>query len=308
MPSWASISSKPRLTSSSVELVRDERLDVDLAGELALDELRHLVAALDAAERGAGDAAAGDQEARDDVERLALAGDAARPCRGPSPSAPTRPPGASPRRCRSPRRCSRRRSRRSSRGSARPCPARRRACRSRPGRAPARAAPARGRRRRSARRPAGGSRRPRRARPCRRRRRRRSSRPRPWPCSSPRRARSRARRRTGRRGRAAPPGSTFASAISGITVYSAKVERAHEVADRLAVAREPRRAVGQVALVLLLADRQAEVRARVEAVDALAALRREERDDVVAAARPTSRPRRPRSTTPAPSWPSTVGA
>ena len=57
---------------------------------------------------------------------------------------------------------------------------------------------------------------------------------------------------------------------------------AHEVADRLAVARQARRAVGQVALVLLLADREAEVRARAQAVDALAALRREERDDVVA--------------------------
>src|SRR5213080_4805722 len=32
------------------ELVRDERLDVDLAGEPAIDQLRHLVAALDAAE------------------------------------------------------------------------------------------------------------------------------------------------------------------------------------------------------------------------------------------------------------------
>ena len=58
--------------------------------------------------------------------------------------------------------------------------------------------------------------------------------------------------------------------------------RAHEVAHRLAVAREPRRAVGQVALVLLLADREAEVRAVAAAVHALAALRREERDDVVA--------------------------
>ena len=52
--------------------------------------------------------------------------------------------------------------------------------------------------------------------------------------------------------------------------------------DRLAVAREPRRPVRQVALVLLLADREAEIRAVVEAVDALAALRREERHDVVA--------------------------
>ena len=63
--------------------------------------------------------------------------------------------------------------------------------------------------------------------------------------------------------------------------------RAHEVAHRLAVARQARRAVGQVALVLLLADREAEIRARAQAVDALAALRREERDDVVARLRPT---------------------
>ena len=50
----------------------------------------------------------------------------------------------------------------------------------------------------------------------------------------------------------------------------------------LAVAREARGAVRQVALALLLADGEAEVRARVEAVRALAALGREERDDVVA--------------------------
>jgi hypothetical protein len=37
-----------------------------------------------------------------------------------------------------------------------------------------------------------------------------------------------------------------------------------------------------MALVLLLANRETEVRARVAAVDALAALRREERDDVIA--------------------------
>src|SRR5262249_25591622 len=58
--------------------------------------------------------------------------------------------------------------------------------------------------------------------------------------------------------------------------------RSHEVPDRLAVARQPRRPVWQVALVLLLADREAEGRARVEAVRALAALWREERHDVVA--------------------------
>ncbi len=54
------------------------------------------------------------------------------------------------------------------------------------------------------------------------------------------------------------------------------------MADRLAARREAGRAVGEVALVLLLADREAEVRAVAPAVDALAALGREERDDVVA--------------------------
>ncbi len=55
-------------------------------------------------------------------------------------------------------------------------------------------------------------------------------------------------------------GSIRASAISGITVYSRERRGAHEVAQRLAGEREPRGAVGQVAEVLLLADRQAEVR------------------------------------------------
>ena len=71
---------------------------------------------------------------------------------------------------------------------------------------------------------------------------------------------------------------------------------------------QARRPVGQVAVVLLLADREAEVRQRAAAVDALAALRREQRDDVVADGDRRRRPRRARSTTPAPSWPSTVGA
>src|SRR5205807_7856986 len=57
---------------------------------------------------------------------------------------------------------------------------------------------------------------------------------------------------------------------------------AHEVADRLAVAREARGAVGEIALVLLLADREAEVRALAQAVDALATLRREQGHHVVA--------------------------
>ena len=39
MPSWASISSKPRLTSSSVSRCEMNGVDVDVAGEVALDEL-----------------------------------------------------------------------------------------------------------------------------------------------------------------------------------------------------------------------------------------------------------------------------
>jgi hypothetical protein len=54
------------------------------------------------------------------------------------------------------------------------------------------------------------------------------------------------------------------------------------MADRLAVPREPRRPVGHEPLALLLTDRQADVGARVAAVLALAALRREERDHVIA--------------------------
>ena len=58
--------------------------------------------------------------------------------------------------------------------------------------------------------------------------------------------------------------------------------RAHEMADRLAAGpRQPHAAIGQVALVLLLADRHAEIGLRAEAVDALAALRREQRHDAV---------------------------
>src|SRR5215203_2178455 len=57
--------------------VRDERVDVDLAGEPAVDEPRDVGSPLDAAERGSGDTPACDEHSRDDVERLALAGDAA---------------------------------------------------------------------------------------------------------------------------------------------------------------------------------------------------------------------------------------
>ncbi len=52
--------------------------------------------------------------------------------------------------------------------------------------------------------------------------------------------------------------------------------------DRLTIARQARGAVGEVALVLLLADRQAQVGPRAEAVDALPALGREQGDRVVA--------------------------
>ncbi len=58
--------------------------------------------------------------------------------------------------------------------------------------------------------------------------------------------------------------------------------RSHEVSDRLAVERQPGRPVRQVAEVLLLADREAQVRIRTAAVHALAALGREQRDDAVA--------------------------
>ena len=52
--------------------------------------------------------------------------------------------------------------------------------------------------------------------------------------------------------------------------------------DPLAVARQPGGAVGEIATVLLLANRQAEVGLGAAAVDALAALGREQRDDVIA--------------------------
>ena len=57
-------------------------------------------------------------------------------------------------------------------------------------------------------------------------------------------------------------GLTLASAISGITVYSAKVEVPMKWRIGSPPRREPRRAVGQVAATLLVADRDAAVRAR----------------------------------------------
>src|SRR5262249_23765945 len=55
-------------------------------------------------------------------------------------------------------------------------------------------------------------------------------------------------------------------------------------AQRLSVTREPGGPVRQVALVLPVADRDASIRLRAEAVNALAALGGEQRDDVVARA------------------------
>src|SRR5450755_4537120 len=66
---------EPLIDLLEAEAVRDEGVDVELAVEVERDELRDLIAALDAAERGAAHAAAGDQVPGDDIERLALAGD-----------------------------------------------------------------------------------------------------------------------------------------------------------------------------------------------------------------------------------------
>jgi hypothetical protein len=78
------------------------------------------------------------------------------------------------------------------------------------------------------------------------------------------------------------------------------------VADGLALARQTRCAIGEVALVLLLADRQAEIRAVVAAVHTFAALRREERDDVIARCH-VLHALADALDDAAPSWPSTVG-
>ena len=79
------------------------------------------------------------------------------------------------------------------------------------------------------------------------------------------------------------------------------------MADGLAVAREARRAVGQVALVLLLADREAEV----SPVARQWMHSRHWGENSVTTWSPTASELTPSpifSTTPAPSWPSTVGA
>ena len=75
-PSWASISSKPASTSSSVRRC-DSRPRRRSRPRASGRRERHLASALDAAERRAGHTAAGDQEARHDLEHLPLARDAA---------------------------------------------------------------------------------------------------------------------------------------------------------------------------------------------------------------------------------------
>ena len=67
-------------------------------------------------------------------------------------------------------------------------------------------------------------------------------------------------------------GFTLASAISGITVASANVLVPMKWRIRSPSRLQPRGAVGQVALVLLLADGEADVRLVRDAVHALAAL------------------------------------
>src|SRR5947209_656004 len=66
------------------EPVGDERVDVDVPGQVTIDQLRYLLAALDATERRAEHVATGDQVAGNDVERLAPAGDADHAGRAPT--------------------------------------------------------------------------------------------------------------------------------------------------------------------------------------------------------------------------------
>ena len=88
MPSWASISSNPRLTSSRLsECETNGSTSMSPASQRSISR-GHAVAALDAAERRARHAPAGDQQPRHDVERLALAGHAAH--RGQAPAHPRR--------------------------------------------------------------------------------------------------------------------------------------------------------------------------------------------------------------------------
>ena len=248
MPSWASISSKPRLTSSSVSRCEMNGVDVDLAGEAALDQRGHVVAALEAAERRAADAPAGDQVARDDVERLAAA--RRRRDRAQAPAHPRRldrlahhgdvagrlegvvgaeAAGHLEDRCDGVGAADERVGRALRRARARGAPAERSTqtirsapCRRQPATAPRPTMPA----------PKTTHVEPALA---------------PRRCASPRRARSRARRRTGTRASSGASGSIFASAISGITVYSANVEVPMKWRIGSPSREQPRRPVGQVA-------------------------------------------------------------
>jgi hypothetical protein len=262
--------------------VRDERIYVDLAVEPALDEARHPVAALHAAERRAGDAAARDEVARHDVERLALARDAAH--RGEAPAHPSRLD-----RLAHDRHVAGRLEgvvgaeavRQLEDALHRVGVADERLGRALSARKlepvvgevdaddPLRALEAAARDRAEADH-AGAE-------------------------DDAGRAglhfRGVHRRAEAGREAAGEEASAFERRLAGhlrerdLGHHGVLGERrgAHEVADRLAArVREPGRPVRKEALVLLLADREAEVRALVAAVEALAALRREERDDVVA--------------------------
>ena len=220
---------------------------------------------------GAGDAATGDQEARHQLQHLALAGQTAIG-QGP-PTVPT-PRPALTRRFPVPRRGSRRRSLRHSRifSTVSGPPPWFGAPWLRGARGVLGQVPATIRRRTRA---AAGHR----ARPTpRRRRTRRWSRHRPWRFRAPAPCQCRA-------------AGSCRTTSSGARVDLARIRhdgglgegaRAHEVADALAVSVESRRPIWQVALVLLISDGETDVRLVRHTVDAFAALRREKSDHVVA--------------------------
>ena len=253
------------------DVVRDERVDVDVAGQPAFDERRHALPALHASERRARDAAARDEKARDHVERLALAGHA-----GDRAEAPAHPGGldglahdlhvagrlervvgaepaghlddlldralAADHRLGRPLAACQREAILGEIDAHDPL-------------GPGQAAPGH-----------------------------RTEPDHPGPEDDARRARldlGRVERRPETRREAA--GEEARPVERGLRVDLGKRDlghhgvlregrAAHEVADRLAVAREPGGAVGQVALALLVADREAQVGARALAVDALPAL------------------------------------
>ena len=131
----------------------------------------------------------------------------------------------------------------------------------------------------------------------------RAARPR---CARRRRCRSRPRSRRARRRRTARRRGSGCSTRAGTTARSANVERKRVVVDRLAVARQPRRAVEQPAVThpaQAVAHRCGRSRRHSLAAPARRAARRARRACPGAA----PRPRPTASTTPAPSWPSTAG-